>query len=36
MLSISVLKVAFGSPNVVVYGDDFVYDERGDKCVHAQ
>ena len=24
------------SPNVVVYGDDSVYDERSDKCVHGQ
>jgi hypothetical protein len=24
------------SPNVVVYGDDSVYDETSDKCVHAQ
>jgi hypothetical protein len=23
-------------PNVVVYGDDSVYDESGGNCVHAQ
>ena len=39
MLSISVragLRVAFEFSNVVVYGDDSVYNESSDKCVHTQ